>query len=1027
MAENKKNQLSIEEIEKRYPELFKLSEDKLLKEIKLASQAYYNSGVIVMSDERYDSLEIVFKHKFPNNKEIYNVGAKIDEEENKILGFEKHEHTRIKGKTQHKAQNINDLTKSLENFTSLLKIRLKELVELEEITQEEMNIKLKEIGQIEKDTFILSEKLDGVSLYCIYDKTGKLTNVVTRGDGEVGDDITINAAKLNGIQKQLNIDLYKDFENLEFIEIRGEGIMLNENFKKVVKIYENLGKELKNARNATGGIMRRLDGQYLEYVDFMPYEEIIELSDGTIIQRDEKIQMETLDNLGFNTPKWIEVNSLENMDKIYKNYIEKERKKLRTNDKGYEIDGLVIKLNDNSIQNILGMASNRQNGQVAIKFPPEIAITKLKYIEWSESYNGIITPVAVVEPITIGGVEEVDNDGNIKVIGGVTIERLSLANENIMNLMLLEEGDSIVISRRNDVIPKIEKNLKMEETYIEFHNFIQNVIYKELNNLILELSIENNDENKLRKQLIDFKDNIEMDLSSDMFNIELKINKVISEVINNEDEQKRNLNDKQIFSLIFKNFTNDYKKDLIKQLENFEKKYSKDEFVKNKVNELITNFKSSTKELLKEIEPINKIIELNKNNIKFTSNCPTCGSLLISDNSNKICNNSECSNIKIGKMGIFIEKNKNLIVASELGLVDKFFTNNSLDSGNITKENYLKSLNQKTLSLEAAKIWEDFNNQNIDFNKLKELLEDESKKSGIGDAKIKELYENEIATSIKELFNIKLEDFVIGQDSKGKNIYIEGWGERNISNLIKDINKLKTLTDVQFLTGMNFKTVASSRMEKVLQKFNFNDLIDGKVSADDIINNLKGFKEGIVLPFMKELEEKREEIKELLEVIEIKESKSIILSDDEKINFVITGSIIPLDKNNPSDNWKLLEKTMIDAGFSKSKKVDGKYIDIIDRKLLTDYLKYLGHEVQKSVSSTTNYLINVDISSPSSKNKQAQSKNIPIISPEEVIEIILNKSKDIDNNLEENINNNELDNDINVKENKNKPYQPSLF
>lgn len=1007
--ENKANLFTIDEIKIRYPEFFEKDEQSLLNEWKLASDSYHNRGISIMSDERFDSLEIVFKQRFPENKEILNVGFAINENLTKTLGFEKVEHTRIKGKTQHKAQNITELEKNLKNLTNALKNKLKEEVEKGYITQDECDKTIKEIGDITKHNFIMSEKLDGVSLYATYNKKGELVSVVSRGDGEYGDNITVNAKKINGIVEKIDMSIVQNQvdEDIEFIEIRGEGIILNKNFKELAKIYETFGKELKNARNAAGGIMRRLDGQYLELIDFMPYEEIIELKDGTIFQRDEEIQMKTLDGLGFNTPFWTSVKDINSMEKEYKTYIETKRKQLRIKDDGYEIDGLVYKINENRIQQILGMVSNRQNGQVALKFPPEIAISKLIDIEWSESYNGIITPVAIIEPVTIGGVEEIDENGNIKTIGGVTIERLSLANKNIMDNLLLEIGDNIEISRRNDVIPKIERNLKMEEAYIEFHKFIQVSLIPEIDKFTLSLNQENMnyDQLKFKETLLGFKDMIEMNISTDMNSIELKINKIIREELfkDNEFLKYSYKNDRKVFAHIFREFTSEYKKDFLKLFEQIEKKYSKNENIKEFTETLFSNIKEKTIEIIHSIDENQTILKtLNENNIQFISDCPSCSKPLISDNSNQTCNNSECSNIKKGKIGTFITKNKNLIVVGEIGKVDKFFSNFSKQD--ITRENYIKTIDTE-LSLAASKIWNDFENGKINIDKLKTELEDEAKKAGIGDAKITELYEKGIATTIKDLFTIKLEDFIVGKDNKGGNIYLDGWGERAISNLIKDINKLSKLTDVQLLTGMNLKSAASSRLEKLLEKFNYKELINGQVKLEDI-TALKGFGENIAKDLLRELENKKDEILELLEVIEIKESKRVILKNEEKINFVITGSVEPMDKNNPSKEWIEFEKTLIDAGYSKSKKIDGKYVDVVDRTGLTNYLKKeLGHEIQNKVTSTTHYLINLDKASPSSKNKDAQKLGIDIITPEEVLGIIEKRQelkkdiKEINNSL----------------------------
>ena len=121
----------------------------------------------------------------------------------------------------------------------------------------------------------------------------------------------------------------------------------------------------------------------------------------------------------------------------YKNYMEKLRDKL-----DYDIDGLVIKANSKAIQVELGVVHGRPKGQIALKFPSSSKMTKLKDVIWQVGLTGRITPVALVEPVEIGG---------------VTIQRVSLHNTSNMKELNVYKGADILVSRRNDVIPYIEK------------------------------------------------------------------------------------------------------------------------------------------------------------------------------------------------------------------------------------------------------------------------------------------------------------------------------------------------------------------------------------------------------------------------------------------------------------------------------------------------------------------------------------------------------------------------------------------
>lgn len=943
------NKLSITEIEKRYPEFFTSSLEELIEKKELASNAYYNLGTAIMSDEKFDSLEIAIKHRFPDNKAVLDVGSSVK-------GLLKMEHT-YPGKTQFKAHSISELE---ETFTNLNATYIRN----SQSSNEDIDIK--------NEKFIVSEKLDGVSLYVKYDKRGDLKSIVTRGDGVFGEDITINARNITGLKNKIDISLYDGLE-IEEVEIRGEGIMTNEGFEQIKELYlKESGKVLKNPRNTAAGFIKRLDGKNIESINFMPYEEILTRNDGEIFQRDEIEQISTLSKLGFTTPKWEVIKGLDEMELFYKRYQESERSKLRTDKNGYEIDGLVFKINSAEIQKRLGLVNGRQNGQIALKFPPEMAISKLIDIYFSISDSGIITPVAQIEPIDVGG---------------VTISNLSLANKDTMNALMLKKGDRVEVSRRGDVIPKIERNLKFEEFYIEFHKFVLESVFPTIEKIEKELG-DSKEEVLFKKALNELYGNIELDINSDILNIELRINNIIRESIFKNDEfliftvNK----DKDILKEVQKDFLKSYKKDLEKSLNSFEKGLSKNEIIKDLFHKFNDGVNSKRNEMLNSIN--NEAVSLreaNIGNIEFIKNCPICGRGVSSDNSSVVCYSSECDNLKRGKIGIFITKNKHLIVAGELEKIDKFFTQYKKEE--ITRELF-NEYYDNNISLFAVSIWEKFENGTITFDKLKDELFEDAKKSGIGKSKINEVYEKGIATTIKDLFKIKIEDFKIGVDNKGKDVYLEGWGEKSISNFIKDISKLSKLTGVEFLTGMNIRSASSSRLEKILEVFDFNDLVQGRVKREDILK-LKGFGEIIVDDMIKDLEDKREEILELLEVIEIKKGQErTILKDEEKIKFVITGSVEPKDTSNPSKEWNDLKEAMVSAGFSKSKKIDGVYVDTIDRSGLTAYLKYLGHEVLSKVTGTTNYLINLDINSKSSKNNEAKELGVEIILPEEVLKVI---------------------------------------
>lgn len=836
IEEINENLMNLEEIYKRHPDLKTTTETKLLQDIQYASDMYYNHGRSIMSDERFDSMEIVFKDRFPWNKKILEVGSKVE----KLKGFNKVEHTRLPGVTQHKAQTLTEL----EEFCNLAKIK--------------------------EEEFVISEKLDGSSLYALYNKEGDLIQVASRGDGDIGEDITKNSGKIQGLLKKIDTSKYLEkYPNLENIEIRGEALILNKDFIELNRrlVLENL-TEAVNARNASAGLLRRLDSKNVELITFKCYEEIIELDTKEVIQRNQIEKMETLKELGFDTP-WYEKVKYNDLENIYINYIENKRPKLRGSNDGYEIDGLVIVVNDINTQIKRGMTNNRSNSSIAIKFPPELAISKLINIEYSMGNTGVITPVAVIDPV---------------FVGGVTITNISLANEDIMNGLLLKKGDNIEISRRNDVIPKIEKNLKLERVYI----YIQKVF-----NLILEeIDLLNQDNLKT------FKENIEFELTNNFQKFELAANKIINsnsqfKIEKTESEIKGNIVS-DIFSILRKN-----NKNIVKD-----------------INLLQVNINSKLETIDESID----FKELTKDKEVFLTNCPICGGVLVSDNSSKLCNNNECFGVKQGKIVYFLKTNEQTI------------RKNTIADGS---------------------------------------------QSGIGEGKIKQLLEMKLINSIKDLFLLKEENFII--DGK----YIENFGVVSVNNLLKDIEKLKTLKDSQFLAGLNFKFFSEKRFEKILKVFSLKDFLDNKISKEQI-SSIENFGDILAESLIKEFQEKKEEILKLIEIITVlptpKQEKNL---NSQK--FVITGSV----KDNGNDNSKLTKKIVEEAGF--------KY----DRSGLTKYLESLGHSVSGSVTSKTNYLINDDIDSSSGKNKTAKELNIPIISPESIINVLANNVNETLNQVKE--------------------------
>lgn len=274
--------------------------------------------------------------------------------------------------------------------------------------------------------YVCEQKIDGLGVSLIYE-AGKLVRGVTRGDGLVGEDITHNVRTI----KSIPLELTKPVD----IEVRGEIFMHKSTLEKLNKKREEEGKpKLQNVRNAAAGSIRQLDSKVSaerELDNFVYY--LPNPSDFGIKTHLEALQF--MKDLGFKINPHNKL--VKNIDEII-SYIEKEaetRKSL-----SYEIDGIVIKVNDVSLQEKLGNTAKYPRWAVAYKFPAEEVLTKLTDIIFTVGRTGRITPNAVLEPV---------------IVMGSTIRRATLHNEDYVNAKGLKIGDIVSIRKAGDVIPEV--------------------------------------------------------------------------------------------------------------------------------------------------------------------------------------------------------------------------------------------------------------------------------------------------------------------------------------------------------------------------------------------------------------------------------------------------------------------------------------------------------------------------------------------------------------------------------------------
>ena len=283
-------------------------------------------------------------------------------------------------------------------------------------------------------TFYCEPKYDGASLNLLYEN-GKLIKGITRGDGNVGELITQNVKTIQSIP--LTID-YK-----EPIEIRGEVVIFKDEFEKINKERLKRGDAIfTNPRNAAAGSLRQLDAKITasRKLVFLPYGVGINTLQHLLLSD----KMKYIYELGFRKPPLRAI--VKNCDGIQVIY---ERMKKERDEYAMMLDGMVIKVNEIITQESMGYTVKVPRWAVAYKFPAVEKITTLKNIILQVGRTGVITPVALVEPVEIDG---------------VIVERATLHNFDEIKRIDIRIGDKIIILRSGDVIPKITKSLINERT-----------------------------------------------------------------------------------------------------------------------------------------------------------------------------------------------------------------------------------------------------------------------------------------------------------------------------------------------------------------------------------------------------------------------------------------------------------------------------------------------------------------------------------------------------------------------------------
>ena len=404
MNKEKNNKISEKEAKKRIEELRKKTE--------YYAQKYYDDDNPEISDFEYDMLMVELRNL---EKEFPEFISK-DSLTQKVGGHVKEGFTKVTHEVP--LQSLQDVF-SIE--------------EVEEF-DERMKKQAKENG-IEEIKYVVETKIDGLSAALEY-KEGKFIRGATRGNGLIGEDVTENLKTVKTIPMQI-----KDNIN---ITVRGEVFISKKDFEEMNQEREENEEELfANARNAAAGSLRQLNSKITAERPLDIYIFNVQKIEGKE-NNSHFEELEYLEKQGFNVnPVRIPCKNIKEVEEAIKK-IGEMRENLT-----YGIDGAVVKIDDLKFREILGATAKVPRWAVAYKYPPEKKETKLKDIVCQVGRTGVITPMAILEPVQVAG---------------STISKTTLHNEDFIKEKDLKIGDTVVIQKAGDVIPEIVEVKKEKRT-----------------------------------------------------------------------------------------------------------------------------------------------------------------------------------------------------------------------------------------------------------------------------------------------------------------------------------------------------------------------------------------------------------------------------------------------------------------------------------------------------------------------------------------------------------------------------------
>ena len=401
--DNEKN-MSFSDVQEKYT--------KLRNEIEYHNNLYYNEDKPLISDMEYDALmrelkqleqeypELLKNEENGESSPTEKVGGTASEKFSKV----RHRVPMLSLSNTYNISEIEDFNKRIEKI----------------ILSENVKEHSKELE------YILELKLDGLSISLIYEN-GVLIQAVTRGDGQVGEDVTENIMEITTIPKKLK-------ENIS-LEVRGEIILPISSFNRINQEREDDGEDVfANPRNAASGTIRQLDKTIVAErgLDCYLYY-LVNAENYGINTHLESI--EYIEKLGFKTTKIFEkYTDFKELEKSIDKW-HNDRKKL-----DYETDGLVIKVNNFALYETLGYTTKSPRWAIAYKFPAEQVKTKLMDVTFQVGRTGVITPVAELEAVNLSG---------------SVVKRASLHNFDEIRRKDIKIGDNVIVEKAAEIIPQV--------------------------------------------------------------------------------------------------------------------------------------------------------------------------------------------------------------------------------------------------------------------------------------------------------------------------------------------------------------------------------------------------------------------------------------------------------------------------------------------------------------------------------------------------------------------------------------------